>query len=244
MALLALSLFALALGPLMVRFVLSQDRTTSLIDAFSGTTIAGLVLLHVVPDAVKAVGWPAATWLALGLALPLFAQRLYPTVERFPPVVAALGLVALAGHGVLDGVALSTATLEPQLAAAVVLHRLPMGLGMWVFGVSVTGRRAATLMLLTEAGATVLGFAAGDSVSTLLAGPALNYLQAFMAGMVLHVVAGRGSHGHAAHPHGVRDGSHSEPVPPWVAFRRALTWPTAVGLGLGVVSLAAMQWFG
>jgi len=230
LALLALSLFALALGPLMVRFVLSQDRTTSLIDAFSGTTIAGLVLLHVVPDAVKAV--------------PLFAQRLYPTVERFPPVVAALGLVALAGHGVLDGVALSTATLEPQLAAAVVLHRLPMGLGMWVFGVSVTGRRAATLMLLTEAGATVLGFAAGDSVSTLLAGPALNYLQAFMAGMVLHVVAGRGSHGHAAHPHGVRDGSHSEPVPPWVAFRRALTWPTAVGLGLGVVSLAAMQWFG
>ena len=242
MALLALSLLALALGPLLLRFVRPQGRTTRLIDAFSGVTIAGLVLLHVVPDAVNAAGWPAATGVALGLAIPLFAHRFSPTVERLSPVMAALGLAALAGHGVLDGVALSTAALEPQLAAAVVLHRLPMGLGMWWLGVSLIGRRAATIVLLTEAGATVLGFAAGEGVSTLLEGPALHCLQAFMAGMVLHVVAGHGAHDRSAHPRCDHDGPHPEPAPPWLAIRRALTWPTVVGLGLGVLSLAAVHW--
>jgi len=238
MALLALSLLALALGPLLVRVIRPHGPTARGFDAFVAVTIAGLVLLHVVPEAVRSAGWPAATCVAAGVAAPLFVHRLAPTLERHSPMRAVLGLVALATHGMLDGFALRTAELEPQLAAAVVLHRIPLGLGMWWLGETHIGRRAAVLVLATEGGAALVGFAAGEAVAQLMAGPALHCLQAFMAGMVLHVVAG---HGPGGHTHG-----HDAPTPDdgtarWVGVLRGFGWPTVVGALAGLSSLAVMH---
>jgi hypothetical protein len=226
MALLALSLLALALGPLLVRVIRPHGPTARGFDAFVAVTIAGLVLLHVVPEAVRLAGWPAATCVAAGVAAPLFVHRLAPSLERLSPLMAVLGLVALATHGMLDGFALRTAELEPQLAAAVVLHRIPLGLGMWWLGETHIGRRAAVLVLATEA------------VAQLMAGPALHCLQAFMAGMVLHVVAG---HDPGGHTHG-----HDAPTPDdgtarWVGVLRGFGWPTVVGALAGLSSLAVMH---
>lgn len=191
MLLLALSLATLAAGPVLLTFLHPQSRGRTALDAFVVVAIAGLLLLHVVPEAVETAGWPAATALALGLAFPLLLHRLYPSGLRGADASAALlGLAALLTHAMLDGVSLSTADRVPALAMAVVVHRLPLGVAVWWLGVTTIGRRAAVAILLTEALGTGLGFAVGEAAESLLTHRALPIFQAFMAGTVLHVVVG------------------------------------------------------
>ncbi|MCG8371170.1 MAG: metal transporter, partial [Proteobacteria bacterium] len=107
-------------------------RTTRrILDGFIFITIAGIVAIHIIPEALARGGNPAIAFLLLGIAFPMVIERVvhekFAAAHGFVLALAALGLVI---HSILDGIALLP-TQNAELAYAVILHRLPVGMAIW-----------------------------------------------------------------------------------------------------------------
>ncbi len=104
---LALSLFALILGPLL--YISCQNRVfaRSALDGLLFVSIAGLVIVHIVPDVYAIAGLTALAFMVIGVVVAFM-------VERVPDVggkdhyrwIVVLGAIGLALHAAMDGVAL------------------------------------------------------------------------------------------------------------------------------------------
>jgi hypothetical protein len=241
MSLLLLSLAGLAAGPVMLTLLHPASRGRAALDVFVLVGICGLVLLHVVPDAIEAAGWPAGAAAVLGLALPHVVHRILPHgLGRAGAGVALLGLLALGTHAMLDGVALGAAENQLALAAAVVLHRLPLGLSVWWLGQTLIGRRAALAILAIEAGGTIAGFLLGGAAADLLSVRALPILQALLAGSVLHVLFGHGPHAQPAEQCRDTPDGHVHGQPSWRLHRAAAVFGGTLALA-ALVGLSQLE---
>lgn len=241
MSLLVLSLAALVAGPVIIALLHPASRGRAALDVFVLVGIGGLVLLHVVPDAIEAAGWPAGLGAAVGLATPALLHRVMPHgLGRASTGLAALGLVALGAHAMLDGVALGTAETQLALAVAVLLHRVPLGLSIWWLGQTLIGVRAALIMLGIEAGGTIAGFFLGEAATALLSVRALPVLQAALAGAVLHVVFGHGPHAQPAEPCRDTPDGHVHGQPSWRLHRGAAFFGGTLALA-ALVGLSTLE---
>ena len=109
-----------------------------------------------------------------------------------------------------------------------VLHRVPVGLTIWLLLRPGRGALVAPGTLGLVAGATVIGFLAGDGLLAGVSHRALAGFQALVAGTLLHVVL------HRPHDHEEHSGKDG--------LARRLAWPALVGgaLGLGSVLLLSL----
>ena len=92
---------ALAIGPLLARWLTPRPSLAAGLDAFVVVSVAGLVLTHVLPEAVQAAGLVALVAFGVGLLLPAL---LHGRDERSSAHHLAL-LALLAGmglHALLD----------------------------------------------------------------------------------------------------------------------------------------------
>jgi len=104
---LALSIIALALGPLLYSACRRVDFARSALDGLLFVSIAGLVVVHIAPDVYEAAGYMAIGVLLAGVVIAF-------TVERLPEVggrdrytwIVVLGALGLIVHAAIDGVAL------------------------------------------------------------------------------------------------------------------------------------------
>lgn len=198
------SLVALAIGPLLMQFGRLGPQAAAFLGGFTFISIAGLLGFSILPEAVAAGGWPAWPCLLLGLGFPaLLESQLHRFARQAHAAILVLGIVGLAVHSLVDGVALALPGTEGaghahdgDLALAVVLHRFPVGLAVWFLLASGKGQRVALLALLAMMLATSVGFVAGGAWSALLATPALAWFQAFVAGSILHVIIYEPGHHH------------------------------------------------
>lgn len=104
---LALSLLALAFGPLLYGLFRRAETVRSTLDGFLFVTIAGIVVVHIVPDVFAIAGLTAIVFLALGVSFALAVER-YPATQTtqgysWIVMIGALGLVI---HAAMDGIAL------------------------------------------------------------------------------------------------------------------------------------------
>ncbi|MBT5119671.1 MAG: hypothetical protein HOM34_02985 [Planctomycetes bacterium] len=178
------SLAALAIAPLVFRILGGSRVASAGLDGFVRIGIGGLLFAHVIPEAWAGAGWAALAVFAAGMALPIFLHKWMHGSALAAEV--GLGMTGLAVHAFFDGAAL---TANVGLGAAIVLHRLPVGMAVWWlvrprFGVSRAVLVLAVMMLATIAGTAV------DLSGT---GSLLFLFQALMAGALFHVVVG--------HPH-------------------------------------------
>ena len=188
---LALSILALLAGPLLFRLFQGSRESSAALDGFVRISLAGLLLVHVLPQSLGLFGWPAAGIFLAGAVLPMLAHGLFRAQgPRTLNLEVSLGLAGLALHTFLDGVALHPIEGSPEgdsLAFAVVLHRLPVGLAVWWL---VRPRvKAAVAVFALIVLSTLLGESFGGSFleeSTRW----MSAFQAFMAGALLHVVVG------------------------------------------------------
>lgn len=224
--LLALSLVALAIGPLAATLFKETRGSRGLIEGLALVAVCGLVVLHVVPHAVAVAGWSALAVAAAGFAAPFLAEhwrrgRDAGSVALVPVVIASFG-----AHAFIDGAALVQGA-EPShdrfVALAVVLHRLPDGLAIWSVVSAARGPTVAAWVLVVLAAFTALGFAVGAELLGGTSGPGLAWLQAFVAGSVLHIVM------HAPHAH---EAVESEP---------AIASTVGALLGLGLLVLIGVR---
>lgn len=197
MHLLFASLLPLFLGPLLV-WVLQRARWAArALDAFVLVTVAGLVLLSILPQTLADAGVLAIIAVVAGTALPMLGGKVFsakPSAVR--SVTVLLGLIGLGLHAALDGVALAA----PQhghdhghptpLAVAVLLHRFPVGLAIWWLVRPKLGTKIALSSVGAIAVATALGFVWAHEAHGWMHGPALGVFQALVAGSLLHVAVG------------------------------------------------------
>lgn len=104
---LALSLFALFLGPLLYLGCQNRVFARSALDGLLFVSIAGIVIVHILPEVYAIAGAMALGFMALGVVVAF-------SVERVPNIggkdhyrwIVVLGAIGLALHAAMDGVAL------------------------------------------------------------------------------------------------------------------------------------------
>jgi uncharacterized membrane protein YraQ (UPF0718 family) len=198
---LVLSFVALATGPLLVWLARRHAWSTVGLDAFCMLTISGFALLHLLPECAEQGGWLVLPLALAGFLLPTLAERTlrhgHPGMRR---LVLLLALLGMAAHDTLDGLFLADGShydshaghghqhTHEVTAWAIILHRIPEGIGIWWIVPRTLGLWPAVLVSIVTIGATVFGFFLGEHVLDETSQRGLALLQALLAGSLLHVV--------------------------------------------------------
>jgi uncharacterized protein len=196
---LTLGFLALCAGPLMVWLLRSHTWSTVVLDSFCLITISGFALLHLLPESAEQAGWLVLPLALVGFILPSIAERTlhhgHPGMRR---IVIWLAILGIAAHATLDGLFLNAgghthaghnhAGTHELTAWAVILHRIPEGLGIWWIVPRTLGVWPAVWITLASIAATLFGYFLGGSVLTDDSQNALAMLQSLLVGSLLHVV--------------------------------------------------------
>ena len=197
--LLFFSFVALALGPMLVWLARSHAWSTVGLDSFCLLTISGFALLHLLPESAEQAGWLVMPLALVGFLLPTLAER---TVHHghagMKRTVLALALLGMAAHACLDGFFLAEGShhhpdaqhphSHEVTAWAIILHRIPEGVGIWWIVPRTLGLWPAVLVTIVSVSGTLFGFFLGDEVLTDTSQRGLALLQSLLAGSLLHVV--------------------------------------------------------
>ncbi|MFK7743305.1 MAG: permease [Planctomycetota bacterium] len=196
---LLLGFLALAAGPLLVYLLRAHRSSTVALDSFCLITISGFALLHLLPESAEQAGWLVLPLALAGFVLPSVAERTlhhgHPGMRR---TVIVLALFGIAAHATLDGLFLNAGAhahdghshphTHELTAWAVILHRIPEGLGIWWIVPRTLGVWAAVMITLASVAATLFGYFVGGQVLTENSQNALAMLQSLLVGSLLHVV--------------------------------------------------------
>ena len=187
--LLAIATLALVVGPLLDRLARRVPMLPALID---GATIGGIVVLsffHLMPEAGAHLGFWALVLLALGLLLPVWAERMLANGgESLKLPVGVLVVLLLVAHELIESAALASVVNEERVGIATLLvvvgHRLPLGLLLWGQTKRRFGRVVAVVALLLMASLTWFG----PQLVPVSEGTFTAVLSALLAGGLLHLV--------------------------------------------------------
>lgn len=210
------TILALMCGPLLYGLAVRRPAFLSFLDGFVLVSIAGLILLEVLPSAYEAGGIWIFAFLALGALGPSLIERtLYQARREAHLATLGLAVIGLILHSVADGAAM-TPEADPHelhghgrgaLAIAIIVHSVPLGLVVWWVMAPAFGRLWPALTLLLMSLATLCGYLFGLELSQWLGEKAFACFESLVAGSVLHVVFGR--------PHLEEDSVHRMAPPPW-----------------------------
>ncbi len=183
-----LSTFALLAGPFVYALGRHNKVTERLLDVLIIAAIAWIISVHIVPDAVRAAGWPALAVLVLGMAFPYLLRRIFHLATKaMHAALLFIAALALILHAVIDGIALLPGNGE-ELGVAVILHRLPVGMAIWWTFRPAIGTKAAVAAFVLIISATALAFYFGGPVIELAESKMLALFQLFVAGSLADMV--------------------------------------------------------
>lgn len=198
------ALVAPVLGALLYRTLHGKNRAVRLVDGFVYVAVPILVAIQVLPEVIEERAPSLLLFVAAGAFLPttfeLASRSLARHTDDLAIVVTLLGLIL---HEVLEGAALAPVgdPVEPAFAAAVILHRIPVGLILWWLVRPRHGIPMASAAVGSLVFATLLGGLLATRISLPAHGEGLHLFHAFVAGTLLHVVFHQGRHDHAHHDH-------------------------------------------
>ena len=197
--LLALSIAALIAGPAVYTIGRRNRIARQILDGFIFITIAGIVTVNIIPEALAGGGNLAVLFLVLGIAFPVVLERgLHDSFHAAHGLVLALAALGLVIHSILDGIALLP-TGSRDLALAVVLHRVPIGMAIWWSLRPNLGLRVALAAFAMIIGASAATYYLGAPMVELAEATSIAWLQAFISGSLIHIVAFGVSHDHDKH---------------------------------------------
>jgi len=183
-----LSTFALLLGPYIYALGRQNRTIRHSLDAFIIIAVAWIIGVHIIPESVQTGGLLAIGFLVAGMAFPLVMQRvLHVATGTAHFAMTALAALALALHAVIDGVALIPGNGD-HLPAAVILHRLPVGMAIWWTFRPAIGKASAIAAFVIIIAATALTFYSAAAVVELAESRNLALFQAFVSGSLIDLV--------------------------------------------------------
>lgn len=197
---LLLSLVALLVGPLLYHHLHRGGRIAAALERAILVFLLVLVAFVLLPDLWHETGAWSLLFLAGGYLLPgaleTLVQRAAQTLHVISLLLALLGLVL---HAMLDGAGIAA---DPDgLALAIVLHRLGMGLVVWLLVQPAFGRRAAWGVLGIVALATLAGWWLSAPLSAMTGGLVLPVIEGLIVGMIIHSLVHRGHLPQRGHDH-------------------------------------------
>ena len=197
--LLTLSIVALLLGPVVYTLGRRNPIARQILDGFIFITIAGIVTVNIIPQALAVGGNLALLFLAMGIAFPVLLERsFHGAFHAAHALVLALAALGLVIHSILDGIALLPSQ-SSDLAYAVILHRVPVGMAIWWSVRPSLGLSAAVAAFIMIIGATAITIVFGTPVIELAEARSIAFVQAFISGSLIHIVAFGISHDHDKH---------------------------------------------
>lgn len=209
---LGLSLAGLSVGPGLVALGRSRGRWRAAVEGFSLAVVPGLIALRLFPHVLEELGVLAFALAAAGYLALRLADRHDPHdhgranhASGATAVGVAIVLPALVAHAFTDGAALAMASatggrahMGPELAGALVLHRLPEGMFLATALVPALGWRRTIHRLAAMGLATVLGAVLGESLLRSVPDAIFDGVMAFGLGAMLRLAV----HAHDAGPDG------------------------------------------
>ena len=198
---LILSLIALFAGPLLYHWMRQGGLIAKTIDRLIVAVLVLVVGFLLVPEVVRGLGLIAILLIFAGYLVPgLLESGIKGAAHTFHLVSLVLALAGLALHAMLDGAGLAGSELSAHdnLALAIILHRLGVGLVLWLIVQPAFGSRMALFVLVLVAATTVLGFSLSEWVLPLAGDDAVMIIQALIIGTIVHSLVHRG---HMQHEH-------------------------------------------
>lgn len=199
---LSLSIISLFIGPALYQWL---RRGGFIAKAFDSLIVAVLVVLMaflLIPESWSQLGYWSIVLIMSGYLVPGLLEHLIKrAAHTFHMVSLLLALAGFALHALLDGAALSGANGHGSnnLALAIVLHRLGVGMMLWMMVHPAFGKRVAFSILGFVSLATVAGYLVSEPVLGMEGDNAMAGIQAIIIGMIGHSLVHRG-HG-ASHHH-------------------------------------------
>lgn len=192
-----ISLLSFLVGPIFQSFIKKNEKWVLFLDGYILTTLVGLLFAFLLPELFIQTGWKVFPLAFLGLFLPQFLKTHENHQNKNQFYLNKLSLffivLGLSLHDLLEGMALASSHLEGNgfqyfFGFAVVLHRLPIGLFVWLLVRSNLGATFAILSIFSLMLATTLGFFLTNYLSQWSNNSLWSYFQAFIVGTLAHIV--------------------------------------------------------
>ena len=156
--LLLLSILTLFAGPALYHWMKKGDLIARTVERVIVTALVVLVVFLLVPESLSELGILAIGLMAAGYLLPgLLEISLRKSAHTWHLLSIIAALAGLVLHSMLDGAGLASSeiTESSRLGAAIALHRLGVGLVLWLIVQSgsisiITFRPMVILCMLTE----------------------------------------------------------------------------------------------
>jgi len=196
---LILSITALLLGPVVYALGRRNRVARQVLDGFIFITIAGIICVNIIPESLAVGGYLAALFLVLGIAFPVIIERgFHGAMHEAHVLVLIIAAIGLVIHAIVDGIALLPMQ-GSNLASAVILHRLPVGMAIWWSLRPSLGLPVAIAAFATIIVASTAAYLFGASTTALAEAQSIAYVQAFVSGSLIHIVAFGVTHEHDKH---------------------------------------------
>ena len=192
---LLLSLLTLFAGPLLFQWFSASKTLARTVDRVIVAILIGLVVILLIPEIIEPLGYIAPVLVLLGYLLPgLLEKMVKQAAEKLHLFSLYLALLGLLVHAALDGAGLAGSEFRASfgLASAIILHRLGMGLTLWMIMEPAFGRGRAWLTLFAMAAATILGFEFSEWLLPLAGDSFISTIQAVIIGTIIHSLVHRG----------------------------------------------------
>lgn len=193
-SLLILSLVAISSGPLLYQLYTFNRKAIDIVDRAVFLIVGGLVVFHLVPHALEDIGWLAFPLLFLGASIPAIIEKgrdsLHEKAHRTTIVIICIGILV---HAFLDGMALlmphnHSHDADFGLPLAVIFHRIPVGLTIWMLARPQYGITKAIGIIAILCFATTLGFFLSSYLSGIIDHTVTSGINAIVSGSLLHIL--------------------------------------------------------
>jgi hypothetical protein len=171
------------MGPFIYSLGRRNAVTEQLLDLLIIVTIAWIVGFHIVPEAFGVAGFAA-----LGMAFPYALRRIFHLASATAhTALLMLAATALVLHALIDGIALLPNSGE-GLSAAVIIHRLPVGMAIWWTFRPAIGNTVAIIAFALIIAATAAAYFLGTPIIELAESTTLALFRAFVSGSLIDLV--------------------------------------------------------
>jgi len=191
---LPLSIVSLFVGPLLYHWLRQGGFIARAFDTLIVAILLVLLVFLLIPESWAELGGGSVALMLVGYLVPGLLERLIKrAAETLHRVSLVVALVGLALHATLDGAGLAGGLLHrpEHLALAITVHRLSVGLILWMLVQPIFGKRVALAVLGLLALATVGGYLLSEYILGIRSEVAMPVIQALIIGAIGHSLVHR-----------------------------------------------------